>query len=102
VKFRRKKSDQADQADPVETTEATDPGETVPASAPAERSQGPWDSSEVNLEEEDPTRVDLGGLVVKGGPGLERGSRSTRPARRWPRCCSWAPVPRAPIRRPQR
>jgi hypothetical protein len=68
VKFRRKKSDEAD---PVETTEATDPVETAPASAPAERSQGPWDSSEVNLDEEDRTRVDLGGLVVKGKPGLE-------------------------------
>ena len=68
MKFRRKKSDQAD---PVETTEATDPVEAAPASAPAERSQGPWDSSEVNLDEEDRTRVDLGGLVVKGKPGLE-------------------------------
>jgi hypothetical protein len=74
VKFRRKKSDQAD---PVEATTPTDPVEPptptdpVEASASAERPEGPWDSSEVDLGEEDRTRVDLGGLLVRGKPGLE-------------------------------
>jgi hypothetical protein len=68
VKFRRKKSEQVE---PAEAAQAADPVETAPTPAAAERSQGPWDSSEVKLEEQDSTRVDLGGLVVKGRPGLE-------------------------------
>ena len=67
MKFRRKKSEQSE---PVEAPAAADPVETATEPAPAERSQGPWDSTEVDLEE-DSTRVDLGGLVVKGRPGLE-------------------------------
>jgi hypothetical protein len=76
VKFRRNKSAQ------VEPTEATDEErETGVAEAPtpedgaasvaAHRPAGPWDVSEVELAEDDPSRVDLGGLVVKGMPGLE-------------------------------
>lgn len=75
MKFRRNKSEQ------VEPAQASDEVE-VPASTGAEgkpelthetgeRAQGPWDSAEVDLDEEDPTRIDLGGLVVKGKPGLE-------------------------------
>lgn len=67
MKFRRKKSEQSE---PVEAPAASDPVEAATEPAPAERSQGPWDSTEVDLEE-DSTRVDLGGLVVKGRPGLE-------------------------------
>jgi hypothetical protein len=68
VKFRRKKSEQAGPAEAA--PEAADPLETTAEPAPTERSQGPWDSSEVDLEE-DAKRVDLGGLVVTGRPGLE-------------------------------
>jgi hypothetical protein len=35
------------------------------------RAQGPWDASEVTLDEDDSSRVDLGGLLVTGRPGLE-------------------------------
>jgi len=38
---------------------------------PSGREHGPWDSSEVTLEDGDDTRVDLGGLLVKGRSGLE-------------------------------
>lgn len=48
-----------------------------PAAAP-DRSRGPWDVSEVDGTEEDPTYVDLGGLLVKGRPGLELRLNSDR------------------------
>jgi hypothetical protein len=84
VKFRRNKPAQADQPDPS-TTASTTEGETAaapepagstaapaaPGVSPAGREQGPWDSSEVTVEEGDDSRVDLGGLLVKGRPGLE-------------------------------
>lgn len=73
MKFRRNKSEQ------VEPTQATDQDRATSSSAAASepgtgagaRAEGPWDSAEVDLEEQDPTRVDLGGLLVKGRPGLE-------------------------------
>jgi len=73
VKFGRKKSEgseAAPQGDQAEETAA------VQADAPAQpgdslRSEGPWDVSEVDLPEEDPTRVDLGSLVVPRREGLE-------------------------------
>lgn len=73
MKFRRNKSEQ------VEPTQASDQDRTASSSAAASeagtgagaRSEGPWDSAEVDLEEQDSTRVDLGGLLVKGRPGLE-------------------------------
>ena len=74
VKFRRKQSD-APTGDDVETSPPTTAdAEAAEAARPAEddvRAKGPWDSTEVNLDEEDPTKVDLGGLVVTGRPGLE-------------------------------
>lgn len=78
MKFGRKRRDQAGDT-PAGADPASD--DAAPADVPAEptepssqdplREKGPWDSAEVALEEEDPTRVDLGGLVVKGSPGLE-------------------------------
>jgi hypothetical protein len=74
VKFRRKKT---------ESTESTEPAgrpgtaaEACPAPSTAEaglapRPAGPWDASEVDLEQADPQRVDLGGLQVESRPGLE-------------------------------
>lgn len=66
MKFRRKRPDQGT---PAGQTVRTDGEEPTPATGG--RAEGPWDSSEVDLGEEDQTRVDLGGLVVKGRPGLE-------------------------------
>lgn len=73
MKFRRNKSEQ------VEPTQASDQDRTASSSAAAPeaatgagaRAEGPWDSAEVDLDEQDSTRVDLGGLLVKGRPGLE-------------------------------
>jgi hypothetical protein len=51
--------------DPAEPTEATaGTGGNV-------RANGPWDVSEVELEEGDESRIDLGGLLVRSRPGLE-------------------------------
>lgn len=67
MKFRKKtaQSEQPEQSAPAASPEAAAPAD------PAERPAGPWDASEVDLAEPDPHRVDLGGLVVKGRPGLE-------------------------------
>lgn len=75
MKFRRKKTEDVEQpGQPGE--EAGDQPAQPAAGAPVDsaltpRPDGPWDAAEVDLEAEDPHRVDLGGLVVKGRPGLE-------------------------------
>lgn len=57
--FRRKKSDEPEEEPtPEETPEGP-------------RAQGPWDASEVTLVENDPERVDLGGLLLTPREGLE-------------------------------
>ena len=70
MKFRRNSSDRP-APDDVETEQvsAQDVGEA--ATPAAGRAGGPWDASEVSMDEENPTRVDLGGLVITGRPGLE-------------------------------
>jgi hypothetical protein len=35
------------------------------------RPHGPWDRTETSADEQDSAYIDLGGLVVRGGPGLE-------------------------------
>ncbi|HEU4512360.1 MAG TPA: DUF3710 domain-containing protein [Nocardioidaceae bacterium] len=71
MKFRRKNTESTEQAAAPAAGESA-PVEPAPVeSGPAGRPSGPWDASEVDLEDEDKNRVDLGGLVVKGRPGLE-------------------------------
>jgi hypothetical protein len=65
VKFRR---NQRDQPDAVADLEAGEHGAPDPGGG---RPDGPWDSTEVNLEDGDTTRIDLGALIVTGKPGLE-------------------------------
>lgn len=62
MKFRRKNT---------EPTEETAEQTAEAPSGSAARSSGPWDASEVDLDDPDRNRVDLGGLVVTGHPGLE-------------------------------
>lgn len=81
MKFGRKRRDQAGDAPAEGGADTGGDAAAAPADAPAEpaapssedpvRAKGPWDVTETTLEEDDPTRVDLGGLVVKGSPGLE-------------------------------
>lgn len=76
MKFRRTKSDSASAKDDVETGESTEveaEATEVPAPTGSDplRVEGPWDASEVTIDEDDPTKVDLGALVVTGRPGLE-------------------------------
>jgi len=73
VKFRRKQSVTPDEAGAETTaTDATTDAAAVESTAGAGfRSQGPWDRSEVTIDEDDKTRIDLGGLVVTARPGLE-------------------------------
>jgi hypothetical protein len=73
VKFRRRKSEgsEVEQQDPGPVDA---PAEEVTPAAPSAddlRAHGPWDVTEVDLPEEDPTRVDLGSLVVPRQEGLE-------------------------------
>lgn len=77
MKFRRKSTEQPA---PVEEEGAAGPPEQ-PAQRPGApavptgegvRTNGPWDVTEVDLgADEDGTRIDLGGLLVKGRPGYE-------------------------------
>lgn len=55
-----------DEDDPGDLEAAEEPDRT-----PDPRANGPWDSSEVALEPGDPSKIDLGGLVLTGRPGLE-------------------------------
>jgi hypothetical protein len=55
----------------VRTTPAPIPGTEQPDRAELARPQGPWDVDDVELSEEDPDLVDLGGLLVRGRAGLE-------------------------------
>jgi hypothetical protein len=79
VKFRRSKSEEAVDGADVDTAQVSaddehderDVSTTEPSAGTATRRQGPWDSAEVTVDEEDPTSVDLGGLIVTGRPGLE-------------------------------
>jgi len=67
VKFRRNKSDQADA---TEGTDSADSADSLEQAADA-RADGPWDVSEVTVDEDDQTKVHLGGLIVTGKPGIE-------------------------------
>lgn len=72
MKFRRKQSEAEVVADGVE--DERDPDQVTAESSSSVdtgRADGPWDASEVDSEKEDPAQVDLGGLLVTGGPGLE-------------------------------
>ena len=65
MKFRRKRSDTEQ---PEVASNDLEP-ETVADAGP--RVDGPWDITEVELEEDDPTKVDLGSLVVTPREDLE-------------------------------
>jgi hypothetical protein len=62
--FRRRK--QAESS----TDSAQTADEGVSPQEPASAATGPFDAAEVDLDD-DPSRVDLGSLVLKAGPGLE-------------------------------
>jgi hypothetical protein len=69
VKFQRRKS---------VPDQGTDQGDGTPGAVDAtrerpdgRRSDGPWDLTEASVAEDDPTQVDLGGLLVRGREGLE-------------------------------
>jgi len=47
------------------------PGTERPERDELPRPQGPWDIADVDIPEDDPQVVDLGGLLVRGRPGLE-------------------------------
>jgi hypothetical protein len=57
VRFGRKRTDDPDQESPE------DSGDDAAQSADP-RAKGPWDVSEITLEEDDASRVDLGSLIV--------------------------------------
>jgi hypothetical protein len=47
------------------------PGTEQPDRFELPRPKGPWDVDDVEITEDDPNVVDLGGLLVRGRPGLE-------------------------------
>ena len=54
----------------TESAEGTEVGDTSPQ-VEGVRSKGPWDSSELHVEEDDETRAHLGALSVEGNPDVE-------------------------------
>ncbi len=68
MKFSRKRSASEEQP-PEETGETPEP-EAAPEVAGV-RANGPWDIEEVDLDEDDPSRLDLGSLVVTPREGLD-------------------------------
>jgi len=54
-----------------ETVEEVERIEEPAAPGPDPRANGPWDASEVDVDEEDGSRVSLGALVIEGRPGVE-------------------------------
>lgn len=68
MKFRRKRSEGPEGP---EGSQVEDQAESPAQPGDSLRSEGPWDVSEVELPEEDPTRIDLGSLVVPRREGLE-------------------------------
>ncbi|MFP5253337.1 MAG: DUF3710 domain-containing protein [Actinomycetes bacterium] len=72
MKFRRKSSEDSEvQAQPEPPASSTAEEQAPEPAGQGVRAAGPWDVSEVDLPEEDPTRVDLGSLVVPRREGLE-------------------------------
>jgi hypothetical protein len=67
VKFRRNKSDREQ---PEVETPSTDVAEQ-PVAEDHPRAKGPWDAAEVEIAEDDRSRIDLGSLVVTPREGLE-------------------------------
>lgn len=79
MKFRRNKSEPAETAPPDEPevlagTSAADTDEEAatgtPGATDSARDRGPWDISEVEIDEEDKTRIDLGSLILPARKGL--------------------------------
>lgn len=62
---RRKGTDRARAADPPI------PGTEEPERHEIARPKGPWDVEDAEIAEDEPNLVDLGGLLVRGRPGLE-------------------------------
>lgn len=71
MKFRRSKFDQPEDASDLDTSDAPDPDDTEAQAPVGGRASGPWDASEVEIDEEDPNRIDLGGLVLTAREGVE-------------------------------
>lgn len=67
--FRRRKADRDEQPEEFGLEESADAEEMDELTR--DRPHGPWDRSETTADEEDPAYVDLGGMVVRGRPGLE-------------------------------
>lgn len=71
MKFRRKSSEVEPQGEQPGAPTPEEQADTPAQPGDGLRAEGPWDVSEVELPEEDPTRVDLGSIVVPRREGLE-------------------------------
>ena len=70
MRMRRKsKQDERPEADGPEAQEETP--DDAATTEPGRRAHGPWDASEVELDEEDGSYVNLGALAIRGRQGVE-------------------------------
>jgi Protein of unknown function (DUF3710) len=63
--FRRRRKH--DDLEPVDGPDGADDLDELDGDRP----RGPWDRSETSADETDETYIDLGGLIVRGAPGVE-------------------------------
>jgi hypothetical protein len=56
---------------PSDEPEAVTDGPEAPRTSDSSRATGPWDSTELHVEEDDETRADLGALSEVGHPDIE-------------------------------
>lgn len=68
MRFRRKDRPAAEEASPEGRVDAPSGDSPDPEPPPG---GGPFDADEVDLDPDDPTRLDLGGMVVRGREGVE-------------------------------
>lgn len=68
--FRRRPKQDDSAEEPVDAASAPSESDEL-GGLETSRSRGPWDRGETSADEDDPTYVDLGGLVVKGREGVE-------------------------------
>ena len=71
MRRRSKQDEHPEEADATEARDDSAGADTAATSAARDSGHGPWDASEIELDEEDGTYVNLGALAIRGRQGVE-------------------------------
>jgi hypothetical protein len=71
MRRKSKQDERSEESDGSGSAQETPESDDAPAVGAGPRAAGPWDESEVELDEEDGTYVNLGALAIKGRAGVE-------------------------------